>query len=206
MVISSASAKTAFCLAYRIGKRVKMGKVEQLQVVGLTSGRNVEFTKGLGLYDAVVEYGGIGEYFKERSAEGRWLYIDVAGNEGVDKKIKDSLGQSLVTHVKLGVTNRSPGSPSKILKQEDKKTETFFMPEWLATRRLQLSVEQIIKSQNDAWAELMHDCKRWIELEHVFGADKVMLEYERVLKDGFVPKKGFVWSMWDEPVAPSARL
>src|SRR5260221_6005164 len=110
IVISSASAKTAFCLAYVIEKRVKSGEVQGMKVVGLTSGRNLEFTKGLGLYDVVVEYDQIGEYFMERNAEERWLYIDVAGNEGLNRKIKGCLGQRMVTHVKLGFTSHSPGS------------------------------------------------------------------------------------------------
>jgi len=203
-VISSASAKTAFCLAYVIGNRVKSGGLQGMKVVGLTSGRNLEFTKGLGLYDVVVEYDQIGEYFKERNVEERWLYIDVAGNEGLNGKIKDCLGQRMVTRVKLGFTSHSPGS----LRNEDpeEETELFFMPEWFATRRLQLPVKEIIKGQNSAWAEMMHDCKRWTELERVYGADKVMLAYERVLRDGFMAAKGYVWSMWDEPVAVRARL
>lgn len=204
VVISSASAKTAFCLAYVIGKRVKSGEAQGMKVVGLTSGRNLDFTKGLGLYDVVVEYDQIGEYFKERNADERWLYIDVAGNKGLNGKIKSCLGQRMVTHVKLGFTSHSPGSLR--VEEPDEEAELFFMPKWFATRRLQLSVKEIIKGQNKAWAELMHDCKRWAELESVYGAGKVMLAYERVLKDGFTPAKGYVWSMWNEPVAVRARL
>jgi hypothetical protein len=86
----------------------------------------MEFTKGLGLYDVVVEYDDVGEYFGERNAEERWLYIDVAGNEGVNRKIKDCLGQRLATHVKLGFTNHSPGSPKAILEDARQRNGAVF--------------------------------------------------------------------------------
>lgn len=194
-MISSASAKTAFCLAYLMGKREQ----KEVRIVGLTSEKNAGFTKGLGLYDAVVEYGAMGEYFGERCTDERWLYVDIAGKEGLNRKMKDCLGARLAKCVRLGVTNVSPRSPKTILKT-DKEAEMFFMPEWLAIRRSQLTLEEITKRQNDRWAGFMGDCKKWIELERVYGAESVMLSYERVIKDGFAPTKGYVWSMWDKPV------
>ena len=49
ILISSASAKTAFCLAYLVQKCNQPG----VTVIGLTSKRNLALTKGLGLYAAV---------------------------------------------------------------------------------------------------------------------------------------------------------
>lgn len=205
VVISSASAKTAFCLAYLIAKRVNRGEAKQMRVLGLTSRRNMGFTQGLGLYDEVIEYGEIGGYFGSKCAEEKWLYIDVAGNEELNAEVESYLGQRLKAVVQLGVTTHSPRSPATS-KIKDLGKENFFMPEWLDVRRSQLPVQEIIQRQNKAWAEMMQDCKLWIELERVHGADKVMLAYERVIREGFTPTVGHVWSMWDDPAAVRARL
>ena len=52
IVVSSASAKTAFCLAYLVQKCNQPG----VMVIGLTLKRNLAFTKGLGLYAVVHTY------------------------------------------------------------------------------------------------------------------------------------------------------
>ena len=49
-ILSSASSRTSSALAYLLGRR------DGIEVVGLTSPRNVEFTESLGVYDKVVPY------------------------------------------------------------------------------------------------------------------------------------------------------
>src|SRR5882762_5192718 len=56
ILISSASSKTAFCLAYLIKKRIAKGDLSNATLTGITSKRNLGFTKGLHLYDEVLEY------------------------------------------------------------------------------------------------------------------------------------------------------
>jgi hypothetical protein len=49
-ILSSASSRTSSALAYLLDKR------DEIEVIGLTSPRNVEFTQSLGVYDRVVPY------------------------------------------------------------------------------------------------------------------------------------------------------
>jgi len=51
--------------------------------------------------------------------------------------------------------------------------------------------------QNLAWEELMNDCKGWVEMHRVFGAENVKAAYEDVVKDGLGPERGLIWSLWD---------
>ncbi len=89
VLISSASSKTAFCLAYNIRKRIARGEIETAtKVIGLTSRKNVAFTKKLALYDEVLEYGSFASAPSlQAHSERKWLYVDVAGNEDVNKAI-----------------------------------------------------------------------------------------------------------------------
>ena len=68
ILVSSASAKTAFCLAYLVQKRNQPG----VTVIGLTSKRNLAFTKGLGLYAVVHTYDDVKQGLAAAGQGGMW--------------------------------------------------------------------------------------------------------------------------------------
>ncbi|KAG6877305.1 hypothetical protein C0993_008730, partial [Termitomyces sp. T159_Od127] len=229
-LITSASSKTAFCLAYLIKKRVVQGEVKQnVRVVGLTSKGNLGFTQRLGLYDVVLEYGSFtsDDAFRYRSRDERWIYVDVASNDALNERIRayfaSPYAPRLATCISLGLTNVSPSSSSSSLSWStnsfsasptDAHTnqfwpcfENFFMVEWLNVRKHQLPVEEIFERQNKAWKELMEDCQGWVKVERVYGGQDVTMAYELVAERGVGPEKGLVWSLWDrEEKDMKARL
>ncbi|KAF7335834.1 hypothetical protein MVEN_02239700 [Mycena venus] len=208
-LISSASAKTAFCAAYLIGKRRSRGETN-VKIVGLTSKRNVAFTKGLSLYDEVVEY----DSFTSALGREKWVYVDVAGNDDLNKRLfahfQTPASGELVASVALGMTTLAPASEKASSLDWSTNTfadsskvpqlEQFFMVEWLNVRKHQLSLQEIFRRQKEAWAELMVDCVPWVRLEHVKGAEEVKKAYDNVATSGFSPDAGFIWSLWDEKV------
>jgi hypothetical protein len=211
--ISSASSKTAFCLAYCIRIRIRNEEIPaDTRIIGLTSKRNVGFTKRLGLYHEVVSYDDIGE--KSFDAGVRAIYTDVAGSDELNKKLLAVQGPIFVAAIKLGMSNVTPtkldvtnvwtknaaleetaegSSPTKAL-----EFETFFMVEWLAVRVKQLSVKEIVGMQIKAWKQLLVDAKGWVEITRVYGGEKVKAAYDSALKDGLRAEDGYVWSLWDE--------
>lgn len=215
-LISSASAKTAFCLAYLIGKRRKTtpwtGKI-----VGLTSKRNLAFTRSLNLYDMVIEYAALESADLLHFSAGKWLYVDVAGNDDLNGRVQKSLGSSgaLVAGVQLGLTNLSPSAPTASSTKFTTNTslsapdsaasdgvfamEQFFMPEWLAIQRKQLAVGAISAMQSKAWRDLMQDGKDWVRIERVLGGEAVKKAYREVAEKGTDPTTGMIWSLWDTP-------
>lgn len=215
-IISSASAKTAFCLAYLLGKR-RRAEHYSFKITGLTSTRNVAFTRGLKLYDEVLEYDGFEASGLLHSSSGRYVYVDVAGNDALNSRIQAhfATSQALVAGVQLGLTNLSPSAPSAASikfvtntslsnsvhepRGEEVHMEQFFMPEWLAARKRQLSVAQITSMQATAWRELMDDGKDWVRIERIFGGEQVQEAYRRVAKEGTDPTAGAIWSLWDNP-------
>ncbi|EFI28166.1 hypothetical protein CC1G_14193 [Coprinopsis cinerea okayama7 len=226
ILISSASSKTAFCLAYLIRKRIKSGELKNVKIIGLTSKRNVTFTQKLGLYDEVYEYNTFrqGKAFQGEK-ERQWIYVDVAGNDKLNDQVREhfsspSVGR-IIKNVALGVTNLQPTTSAN----DDMKwahnafdptapalaaphirwpnVEHFFMPEWLNVRKHQLSIQEIFQRQIQAWSELMRDCTHWVELQPVYGANEVRDAYIRLAKEGLGPDKGLIWSLWEQESSDS---
>ena len=215
-LISSASSKTAFCLAYLIGKRVARGELSNVQIVGLTSKKNLAFTKGLSLYDEVLDYDTFASAssFAPNQGSNKWLYADVAGNDNLNDRVFAHFGSRLVASISLGLTNLSPSSadasstkwstntvtenPAASSSASPTTFEQFFMPEWLAVRRRQLSIAQITSLQSQAWKDLMKDCGSWVKMVHVFGVEEVKTAYQNIAKSGLGPDRGLIWSMWEK--------
>jgi hypothetical protein len=217
ILISSASAKTAFCLAYLVSKR-RQGKPGRLcKIIGLTSRRNVAFTQDLKLYDAVVEYDTLSASdFLKPSAE-KWLYVDVAGNDELNSQILShfSTSKALVAGIQLGLTTLSPSapaaastkfttntslsSPTAQLSNGGFELEQFFMPEWLAVQRKRLAIDEITSMQARAWRNLMVEGKDWVRIERTYGGTAVERAYHEVMKKGTDPTIGMIWSLWDSP-------
>ena len=217
ILISSASSKTAFCLAYLIRKRFTSGEILPKRIIGLTSKRNLAFTTGLGLYDDVVDYDSFPTSGNLQISDGdRWLYVDVSANDALNKSIFAHFGSGdrLVASIALGMTNLSPSTPNAssanwtlntFVDNDDKRPrspslssmEQFFMVEWLNVRKHQLKPREIHLLQDSAWREFMKDCVGWVKLERVLGAEAVKRAYERLAKGGLGPDQGFIWSLWD---------
>ena len=236
ILISSASSKTAFCLAYLIGKRIRSGEInnKDTKIIGLTSKGNVDFTKRLELYHEVLDYDSFtSARYLQGGQDSRWLYVDVAGNADLNKRIHAHFASpytgKLAANIALGLTNLQPSTTNNTTpkylgtnpfnKSEDANTsasafrpreEFFFMPEWLDIRRHQIPILEIFRRQNQAWKELMEDCIGWVELKRVYGAAGVEKAYRKLSREGLGPDKGYIWSLWDEGttklVATSSKL
>ncbi|EEB92859.1 hypothetical protein MPER_08569, partial [Moniliophthora perniciosa FA553] len=212
------------------------GVTAKTRLIGLTSKKNMGFTKQLNLYHEVHEY----DTFKSAEAfqggnEKRWIYVDVAGNDELNSKVFDYFASpytgKLVTAVLLGMTNVTPESSATSL-NADKSTfnsimagaggqrgsesdttssfwprvERFFTPEWLEVRRKELPAKEILEIQRIEWQRLMKDCVEWVKIERTYGPKAVKKEYERIAKSGVGPDKGLIWSLWESKRTSSEKV
>lgn len=213
ILISSASSKTAFCLAYLIRKRNSLQGSSTRRVIGLTSTKNLAFTKRLGLYNDAFDYESFDTSLFGNLARGHWIYVDVTGNDALNARVRNHFrvcrDSELVACIALGLTNVSAstikpssanwGSGSEALQGDDPKLEHFFMPEWFSIRKRQLSISAITLMQKEAWTRLMSDCGTWgVSLRRVCGPDQVKAAYEDIVRRGLAPEDAFVWSLWGE--------
>ncbi|KDQ16757.1 hypothetical protein BOTBODRAFT_106597 [Botryobasidium botryosum FD-172 SS1] len=199
VLISSASSKTAYALAFLIRLRgVQEADVRKITVVGVTSPGNIAFTKGLGLYDEVVAYADVLDSL-DRTA-GPWLYADVSGNDKLNERVVAHLGPSLAAGIQLGMTHVSPDATDAVASAAagTSKLQSFFMPEWLERRKRDLSAQAIIDMQWSAWDALMKNTGRWMALEHTYGEKEVLRRYAETVAGRVSPNVGQVYSLWDD--------
>ena len=100
IVISSASSKTAYGLAFLLTQRA----LEQrgYAVLGLTSARNLAFVGTLGVYDRVLDYDALA-MLDERAPT---VYVDFIASQAVRAGLRARLGGALVREYLVGFLSR----------------------------------------------------------------------------------------------------
>ena len=99
-ILSSASSRTSSALAYLLHQR------DGVEVIGLTSPRNVEFTESLGVYDEVVPYEELDSAEREPA-----VYVDMSGDAKVRSAVHGHFGDHLKHDAMVGTPLPSLGCP-----------------------------------------------------------------------------------------------
>ncbi|MEV6241916.1 DUF2855 family protein [Lentzea sp. NPDC051838] len=159
VVISSASSKTAFGTAQCL-------RSQGVRVVGLTSPRNVEFTSGLGLYDAVLPYDASVDV--EPS-----VYLDFSGSADVRSGLHDRLGSSLVKDISIGLTQQKASA--------DPRSQFFFAPDQLRKRTTDWGPEGFAERFGTAWSAFTAQAGNWVAIAHHNGPDELVEVWQAVL-------------------------
>ncbi len=95
LIMSSASSKTALALAHCAKE-----SSPSIRRVGLTSRGNLEFVRGTGLYDEVLDYANLLP-LPENSA----VFVDFAGDSQVLRAVHETLGERLKYSCLVGATH-----------------------------------------------------------------------------------------------------
>lgn len=207
ILISSASSKTAFLVAYRtLLRREAPGSNRKVKLVGLTSRSNLQFTRRLGLYDQVFAYDQVASISKVAKVD-NCLYIDVSGNQSLNESIARNITPKVT--IQLGMTSVEGGNVGSVsgAKGNTDKWEFFFMPEWLAVRVKQVGPKSLKEMQKVAWDQLMEDGPSWVKIETYSGEREVLEAYLKTLKGGASPDEGQMFTLWDKSMPNySAKL
>src|SRR5690606_37517771 len=102
VLLSSASAKTAFALAWCLHRR------KAVEVIGLTSPGNRGFVEGLGCYDRTVLYDGIGALPRLPAA-----FVDFAGDAAIRTAVHQHYREDLKYSCAVGMAHRDRNPPGK---------------------------------------------------------------------------------------------
>ena len=229
ILISSASAKTAFCLAYLMKKRIAHGEVDpNTKIIGLTSQKNLLFTEQLGHYHEVFEYNTFTSAILPDQTV-RWIYIDVAGNEILNQRILAHFGSpytgSLAACISLGLTNVAPSTssalqkwgvnsfsaapsvPASIVTDETPYPSTLSF--WAKFEKFFLVEWLDVRKHQISISEIFNrQNQAWKELAmDCIGwvklervyADRVRSAYDHAITNGLDPDRGQIWSLWNEP-------
>jgi hypothetical protein len=181
-VLSSASSKTALTLAFLLDQR------DGVDVIGLTSPKNVGFVEGLGVYDRVIPYDGVASLPGSPS-----VYVDMAGDADLRRAVHQHYGDALAHSSAVGATHWSeiggtPGLPGP-------RPTLFFAPERAGKRAREWGVEGLNSRMAGAWRPYVEWTAGWLKVLHGHGADAVERVYLELLEGRTDPSIGHVLSM-----------
>lgn len=165
VVISSASSKTAFGTAQCL-------KDQNVRLVGLTSPGNVEFTKSLGLYDAVLPYDAAVDV--EPS-----VYLDFSGSADLRTTLHDRLGADLVKDISIGLTGQQMAA--------DPRSEFFFAPEQLRKRTADWGPAGLAERFGAAWRSFTAQAGSWVRVARHSGPEELAEVWQAVLAGKATP-------------------
>ena len=177
IILSSASSKTAFSMAYLLKDR-------NIKVIGLTSKGNADFVSGMGLYDTVTTYDAV----ESIDASKPTAYVDMSGNREVLSQIHHHFNNNLVYSCGVGITHYDSRGG------EDPKTfpgaapAMFFAPSQIQKRNAEWGPEKFQEKLGNAWQRFIADVDQWVTIEESADVEKT---YHTVL-EGAAPNRAYI--------------
>ncbi|MFC3676413.1 DUF2855 family protein [Ferrovibrio xuzhouensis] len=185
VILSSASSKTAFGLAWLLRRR---GKTE---VIGLTSAGNRAFVEGLGCYDRVLLYDDIAKLNATKPA----VYVDFAGSAAVRTTIHQHFGEALKYSCAVGLSHREMNPPGKNL--PGPKPVFFFAPDRIKKRTQDWGRGGIDTRFGDAMGDFLPHAGKWLTVIEGSGAASVEAAWQATLAGQAKPDEGQMLSLWE---------
>lgn len=189
VVMSSASAKTAIAAAYLLAKR------DGVEVLGLTSARNVDFVEALGVYDRVVAYGRLDELELPRS-----VFVDVSGDPGVRAEIHRTLGELLAASISLGATHWREFGAGMADREAGGQLpgpapRFFFAPDRMAKRNRDWGPAGLMRRAGEAARPFTAWVAEWLEIERGSGLEAAERAWRQLLDGDVPPSRAHVVSL-----------
>ena len=180
-VLSSASSRTSSALAYLLSRR------DGIEVLGLTSHGNVEFTESLGVYDRVIPYEELTSIDRKPA-----VYVDMSGDAKVRSSVHGHFGDELKHSSAVGITHREDLGGGTDL--DGPKPVFFFAPDRLRKRTADWGPEGLNEHIGEAWSPYVEWTGGWLRVEHGSGEDDVERVYRELLDGKSDPAVGHVLS------------
>ena len=179
LMMSSASSKTALGLAAEMARHT----AEDAEIVGFTSAGNLDFVRGLDLYDRVLAYADAADLPRDPS-----VYVDFSGNGDFTFALHSHFGDRMQHSAQVGVTDwenanlRVPGLPGP-------KPQFFFAPSYAQERIADWGMDGFQGRLSEAWNAFM-DKIAWLDVVEHRGTDAARERYLSALAGQFDPSQG----------------
>ena len=180
-VLSSASSRTSSALAWLLARR------DGIEVIGLTSPGNVEFTESLGVYDKVVPYEEI-DSLEAKPA----VYVDMSGDAKVRSAVHGHYGDELSTRplsasLIARISEAPMSSPARSLSSSSPPTASASAPRTGAPTAS-------TSGSPRAGRRYVEWTRDWLRVEHGSGPEDVERIYRELLDGKSDPAVGHVLS------------
>ena len=189
VLLSSASSKTAWGTAFCLMRRPAG---QRPRIVGLTSARHLDSVRAMGCYDEVIAY----EALDTLDAAARTVYVDMAGDAALRRRIHERWAERLVHSAAVGGTHWQDlggggGLPGP-------KPTLFFAPAQAAQRAAPppegwgpAGLQQRI---GEAWLALMQrvddPAAPWLTVTETEGSAAIQAAWRQQVDGGADPRQG----------------
>jgi Protein of unknown function (DUF2855) len=182
VILASASSKTALSTAFLLSRR------PDLEVVGLTSPRNLGFVEGLGVYDRAVPYEEI-----ESLPPGAAVFVDMAGDAVVRGTVHRQLGEGLTHSAIVGVTHwqEAAGDPGEMPGPDP---VLFFAPDRASKRSSDWGADGLEARIAEAWRAYVEWTGGWLRTSRESGFEAVERTFLELLDGRIDPARGHLLS------------
>jgi hypothetical protein len=179
VLMSSASSKTALAAAFLLARR------EGVELIGLTSSRNVAFVDGLGVYARTIPYDEINGLEAQRAT-----YVDFAGDAEVRRAVHERFGDGLAHSMAVGVTHWEGFKGGEPLPGPE--PAFFFAPTRVKKRSGDWGPPGLEKRVAEAWHPFCEWVGGWLEIERGEGWEAAQRAYLDVLEGRVPPNRAHV--------------
>lgn len=180
VIFSSASAKTAYATAQLMKAR------GGAKVVGLTSPGNVAYTKGLGFYDEVLPYDGVGGMQASTSS----AFVDIAGNAAVRASVHTQFADNLKYSCGVGLTHWDAPRADAALAGPAPKM--FFAPDVVKKRIGDWGPAGFSQKLGEAWAAFLPTAVKTTRVVESHGLEAAGKVFSDLASGHADPKDGHV--------------
>lgn len=181
VLVISASSKTSIGLAYALA-----ADTDAPASIGLTSKKNQQWVKGLGLYDNTVNY----DALEDIDASLPSVIVDMSGNSKLLADIHAHLGDNLAHCLNVGLTHWSAsGSDTGIPEQ---KREFFFAPSHIQMRLKEWGAEEFDKKSSQFIYDAASKSADWMTIERLQGVEALAEIYTDVCDGKLTPERALV--------------
>lgn len=183
IILSSASSKTSFGLAFLLHQR------EDIKVVGLTSNGNRAFCQSLGIYDQVVSYDDIASLSDDEAV----AFVDMAGNRTVLEQLHHHYQDNMKASCGVGITHYDSRDGADPATLPGATPAMFFAPSQIEKRNKDWGPEAFQAKLASAWSDFLGVVDNWVSINEPQGRDGMRSTYETVL-GGASPDQSYVVS------------
>jgi len=191
VILSSASSKTAYGTAFCLAQR--RGRPGAPRIVGLTSAGNIEFTRGLGCYDEVLDYDAVATLPVDAGA----VYVDMSGSAPLRLALHTHLGDRLAYSCSVGGTHWEELGGGKGL--PGPRPVLFFAPAQIKKRHADWGAAGLSQRTEAAWGAFLARATNaqspWITVVRGHGPQALEAVYRDLLDGRSQPQQGHVLSL-----------
>ena len=184
VILSSASSKTAFGLAWLLHTHRKT-----VRVTGLTSPGNAAFVQSLGCYDDVVTYDRVAEMPTDTPV----AFVDMAGDAGLRERLHRHLGEQMVHSSRVGLTHQNVAESDEAL--PGAKPTWFFAPDQIRKRAKEWGPSGFDDRFGAAWSGFTESLGPKLDITIGRGRAAVRQVYLDTLQGRVKPQQGPMLSL-----------